>query len=308
MSHARRALAALAAVGLYLPQAPAHAAACPQGSQPVCAADGATYPDPCAASAAGTSVAYAGSCLSLPVGDAAKLDRVADAFLARTFLGTHDLSQKVRGYAATLARLDAVAAGPGLSRSASAGLARVRARYAQKGLKLLQAHFRIFAENWFRANLAQVAPQPGVDDKFAVTRFSWGPVRLDGTRLYAAADVAYESRLEGLSSSFDVAFDGGKVRVLPVLARGVETSLRPGVLARVAGSDVLFRVTAFVDSPCPAGAWCFWSGQSVEAAWYRAGQARRAVDGGEAFGYRLQIVESDYKTYARVKVWPSQWN
>ena len=274
----------------------------------MCAADGATYTDQCAAADAGVSVAYAGACLSLPVGDAAKLDRVADAFLARTFLGTYDLSQKVRGYTATLARLDAVAAGPGLSTSASSALARVRARYAQKGLKWLQAHFRIFAENWFRANLSRAAPQPGVDDRFAVTRFTWSSLRLDGTRLYASADVAYESRLEELSSSFDVAFDGGKVRVLPVLPRGAEVSLRQGVLARVAGSDVLLKVTAFVDSPCPAGAWCFWSGRSVEATWYRAGQARRASDGGEAFGYRLEIADSDYKTYARVKVWPSQWN
>jgi hypothetical protein len=46
----------------------------------------------------------------------------------------------------------------------------------------------------------------------------------------------------------------------------------------------------------------------VETAWYKGPDVRRFSDGGEAFGYRLEIVDTDYDTYATVRVWPSQLN
>lgn len=306
----RRVSAAIAASAFALAAAPALAAdspACPDTSNPVCASDARTYANACWARFAGVSVSYSGACLSVPVGDAEKVDRAADLFLAKVFFTTVDLDAKARGYVATLARFDAVAADGSLSPATRSALRRIRARFAEKGQKYLQSHFRTQAENWFRLHLSSAAPQPGVGDNYAPTRFTWGPMRRDGSRLYATVEVAYESRLEELSSSFDVAFDRGTLRTLPVVSAGKEIALRKGVLARASGSDVLFKVETFVDSPCPEGAWCFWRGQSVEAAWYKGGDVRRTSDGGEAFGYRLEIVDTDYKTYAKVKLWPSEW-
>ncbi len=306
----RRVCAAIAASALALSALPALAAdpaSCPDAKNPVCGSDARTYANACWADFAGIAVSYPGTCLSVPVGDAEKVDRAADLFLAKVFFTTVDLDAKARGYAATLARFDAVAADPGLSPSTRAALARIRARFSDKGQRFLQSHFRTQAENWFRKNLVSAAPQPGIDDRYTPTRFTWGPMRRDGTRLYATVEVAYESRLEELSSAFDVAFDRGSVRALAVVKAGQAASLRKGALVRVAGSDVLLRLENFVDSPCPEGAWCFWQGQSVETAWHKGGQVRRVSDAGEAFGYRLEIAQTDYKTYANVRVLPSQW-
>lgn len=305
----RRVSAVITASAIALAAVPALAApssSCSAIANPVCASDARTYDNPCLAQKAGAFVVSVGACVS--AADAQKVDRAADVFLAKVFFGTRDLEEKVRRFSSTLARFDAVASDVNLAPSTRVALSRIRASFSDRGQRILQAHFRQYCENWFRSNLTSAAPQPGVDASFAPVRYSWGLVRRSGDRLYAVAEVSYENRYDSYSSAFDVSFDKGVVRVLPLVSPGQEISLRKGAVVRVRGSDVALRVEDFIDSPCPSGAFCFWRGQAVETAWYKGGRVNRTTDGGEAFGYRLEIVDTDYKTFAKVKAWPSEWN
>lgn len=66
--------------------------------------------------------------------------------------------------------------------------------------------------------------------------------------------------------------------------------------ARVGKSAAEIRISGFIDSPCPKGARCVWSGQSVSLE-YRVDGATVAAT---AWPYELKVVASDYKTKATV--------
>lgn len=86
---------------------------------------------------------------------------------------------------------------------------------------------------------------------------------------------------------------------------GTVLKLEQDQTARLKVSDVSVKVVSFTDESCPAGNTCFGSGQ-------KAVEYRLTIDGKQyATGsqtplkntrYKIETVESDYKTYANIKI------
>lgn len=67
--------------------------------------------------------------------------------------------------------------------------------------------------------------------------------------------------------------------------------------ADLKGTDASVRITGFVNSPCPKGARCIWSGQAVHLELTVAGSTV-ALDGNAP--YAVEVLTSDYKTKAKL--------
>ena len=80
---------------------------------------------------------------------------------------------------------------------------------------------------------------------------------------------------------------------------GKEFVLRRGQTVALKGTDAAIRITGFINSPCPNGARCVWSGQAVNLELTIAGSTI-ALDGSTP--YLIETRDSDYKTRATLKV------
>ena len=76
---------------------------------------------------------------------------------------------------------------------------------------------------------------------------------------------------------------------------GKEFTLLKGQRANLKDADASIRITGFINSPCPKGARCIWSGQMVKLELTVAGSTV-ALDGSAPF--EVKVVSSDYKTRA----------
>lgn len=79
---------------------------------------------------------------------------------------------------------------------------------------------------------------------------------------------------------------------------GKEFVLRKAQTAKLKDTDASVRIAGFINSPCPKGARCIWSGQSVTLELTIAGST---VSWAGA-PYRSKVVSSDYKTRASLVV------
>lgn len=73
--------------------------------------------------------------------------------------------------------------------------------------------------------------------------------------------------------------------------------LRKLQAADLKGTDASIRIMGFINSPCPKGARCVWSGQAVHLELTVAGSTV-ALDGNAP--YSVDILSSDYKTRAEL--------
>lgn len=73
--------------------------------------------------------------------------------------------------------------------------------------------------------------------------------------------------------------------------------LRKTQRADLKGTDASLRITGFINSPCPKGARCVWSGQAVHLELTVAGSTV-ALDGNAP--YAVEVLSSDYKSKARL--------
>lgn len=73
--------------------------------------------------------------------------------------------------------------------------------------------------------------------------------------------------------------------------------LRKKQVAVIKNTDASIRITGFINSPCPKGARCVWSGQAVHLELTVAGSTV-ALDGNAP--YSVEILSSDYKTRAKL--------
>jgi hypothetical protein len=78
--------------------------------------------------------------------------------------------------------------------------------------------------------------------------------------------------------------------------------LKKNQVAKLTGSDFELEINNFYNSPCPKGAQCIWSGIGVGFEYRNDGQIKKGVNLAQAFGYETTILETDYKTYARLSV------
>jgi hypothetical protein len=76
---------------------------------------------------------------------------------------------------------------------------------------------------------------------------------------------------------------------------GREFVLRKGQRADLKGTDASILLTGFINSPCPKGVRCVWSGQKVLLELTVAGSTV-ALDGSAP--YAVKVLKSDYKTRA----------
>ncbi len=81
---------------------------------------------------------------------------------------------------------------------------------------------------------------------------------------------------------------------------GEPFKLRKSDKARFDGGRGVLRITRFVNSPCPKGARCVWSGQLVRFGLTLDGKP--APPDGKDAPYAVTVKDSDYKTYATVVV------
>ncbi len=79
---------------------------------------------------------------------------------------------------------------------------------------------------------------------------------------------------------------------------GKEFVLRKGQRADLKGTDASIRITGFINSPCPKGMRCIWSGQKVDLELTVAG-ATVPLNGFAP--YLVSVIRSDYKTRATLR-------
>lgn len=77
---------------------------------------------------------------------------------------------------------------------------------------------------------------------------------------------------------------------------GKEFRLKKGEIAAVAGTKATVRITKFINSPCPKGARCVWSGQAVYTELTVDGKVVPSKEKDPPFV--VAVKKSDYKTFA----------
>jgi len=77
---------------------------------------------------------------------------------------------------------------------------------------------------------------------------------------------------------------------------GKEFRLKKGEVASLEGGRALLRIVKFINSPCPKGAYCVWSGQAVITELTVGGKV--VPPGAKNYPYAILVKESDYKTFA----------
>ena len=70
----------------------------------------------------------------------------------------------------------------------------------------------------------------------------------------------------------------------------------------IVSGDLNIKVVEFINAPCPEGVYCFWSGIGIDFQYTQNGIVKTGINLVQAFGYRVIIIESDYESYARLKV------
>ena len=85
-------------------------------------------------------------------------------------------------------------------------------------------------------------------------------------------------------------------------ALGEQFTLGKDQSAKITGTDLSVKVTAFYNSACPANAVCFWSGIGVGLEYTFKGEVKNGIDLVQAFGYQTKIINTDYKTFATLMV------
>jgi hypothetical protein len=82
---------------------------------------------------------------------------------------------------------------------------------------------------------------------------------------------------------------------------GKEFKLLKGRAARLDGGRAVLTIESFINSPCPKGARCVWSGQEVIWTLTVDGEAQ-ARPAPKDSPYLVEVKKSDYKSWARFLV------
>ncbi len=101
-----------------------------------------------------------------------------------------------------------------------------------------------------------------------------------------------------------VALVGCTSPFLPTLHAGLgeEFVLHKGQSAIIEPDGLEVKLVDFIYSPCPPDAVCVWSGLAVILEYRINGQLVNDTELAKTFGYKTEIIDSDYKTYAKLKV------
>ena len=72
--------------------------------------------------------------------------------------------------------------------------------------------------------------------------------------------------------------------------------------AIVKEEDLQITIRDFMYAPCPEGVVCIWSGLGIVFEYRHKNEIKKGVNLTNAFGYEIDILETDYQTYATLKV------
>ncbi len=75
-----------------------------------------------------------------------------------------------------------------------------------------------------------------------------------------------------------------------------------GQTAKLASSDYQISINNFINSPCPKGAQCLWSGQGINWQHSFKGENKSGLNLLQAFGYKITLIDTDYQTFAKLKI------
>ena len=70
----------------------------------------------------------------------------------------------------------------------------------------------------------------------------------------------------------------------------------------IENEDLVITINQFFNSPCPQGAQCIWSGIGIAFEYTFHGETQTGIDLVQAFGFRVNIINSDYNTFAELNV------
>lgn len=83
---------------------------------------------------------------------------------------------------------------------------------------------------------------------------------------------------------------------------GTEFTLHKNESAIIQNIGYKITITNFFNSPCPEGAQCLWSGIGITLKHSLKGEIKEGIDMTEAFGYSTTIIDTDYETFAKLKI------
>jgi hypothetical protein len=72
--------------------------------------------------------------------------------------------------------------------------------------------------------------------------------------------------------------------------------------AKIEDENYEIKITKFFNSPCPKGTQCIWSGIGVAFEYTYEGEVNKGTNLVQAFGYQTTIIDTDYETYAKLKI------
>ncbi|MBI4423929.1 MAG: hypothetical protein HY554_09395 [Elusimicrobia bacterium] len=101
--------------------------------------------------------------------------------------------------------------------------------------------------------------------------------------------------LSGWASAAPAAESRASRRTIDV-ELGKEFRLEKGEAARISGTRAVLRIERFIDSPCPKGAQCGWSGQAVVPKLTINGKA--APTAPKDAPYDVEVKDTDFRSYA----------
>ena len=81
-----------------------------------------------------------------------------------------------------------------------------------------------------------------------------------------------------------------------------EFTLHENQSAIIENENYEIKITKFFNSPCPKGAQCIWSGIGIAFEYTYKGEVKKGTNLVQAFGYQTTIIDTDYETYAKLKI------
>ncbi len=72
--------------------------------------------------------------------------------------------------------------------------------------------------------------------------------------------------------------------------------------AVISEENLEVKITHFVNSPCPKGSQCVWSGLGITFEYSYNGKTESGLNLTQAFGYEVKVIDTDYETFAKIKV------
>jgi len=81
-----------------------------------------------------------------------------------------------------------------------------------------------------------------------------------------------------------------------------EVILKQGVTVKIERENLEMKILKFIDSSCPPNVQCIWVGKAIVFEYKYNNEIKSGVNLVEAFGYKIDIIDTDYKTFAKLNV------